>query len=226
MNVAALVPLGLELPEVPSFGDVRAFIVDALSVTDMFMAGVGFDIAGATLLAVGLFKEPGRLAVELMHKGTRELLDAGRDFVDGIFGLASLLVGFVLQAAGYIVLLGRHPDEPFGWPVAVTGLVCLVCAAALPLWVWGYSRDWLFKKYLIDLARHDNAGGVYRHPDLDDLLAYGRALDLERYADEHGDEGDKLFVRRVFGVTQFRSPDDPPLYRHGLGPPSELKRRR
>lgn len=185
-------------------GDVCA----EFSVTDLFMAGVGFDISGATLLAIGLFKSPSGLAADVLMKGVAQVINAGRDFIDGTFGLVSLIFGFLLQAVGYALLLGREMNDPIGRSAALTGTLFLVAAGAFTLLAWLAARERLLKRYLVRVARYDNAGNPRDFPDLLELTHFAQGLGEERRPDEYEmDDGEQVgamrYVSRVFGVNRF-----------------------
>jgi hypothetical protein len=177
----------------------------AFSLNDLFLAGIGFDISGAALVVIGLFKSPRRLSADLKYKGTPGLVHAGSDFIDGAFGLTSLLIGFLLQGLGYTLLPGRESPDSLGLRGTITGLVVLVAAASVPWFAWSLARGRLLRRvYLIRLARYDNMGGEHELPELQDLVTYAEILDEKRRPDEYNDEGTKRYARRVFGVSRFR----------------------
>jgi hypothetical protein len=62
----------------------------ALSFEDFFVAGIGFDISGAALVAVGLFTSPRQAASGPTFMGFRGTVRAATDFVDAAFGIVSL----------------------------------------------------------------------------------------------------------------------------------------
>lgn len=169
-----------------------------LSVEDFFVAGIGFDIAGASLLAFGLFARPARIAGDLRFKGTPMLVRAGTDFVDGVFGLASLVVGFTLQAVGYVLLLGRSSSPDVGWRSAVAAVGFVALGVAIPLVAWRFAGVAMRRRYFIQLACYDNMGQKHELPELADLAAYAEILGEERRPDEAYDEqGTLRYVQRA-----------------------------
>ena len=73
-----------------------------LQVTDLFAVGIGFDIAGAYLLARGLLISPHGLWVRFTIAGAdTRFVDEAKDRVMAVVGLGALASGFVIQAFGY-----------------------------------------------------------------------------------------------------------------------------
>src|SRR5262245_54836778 len=82
---------------------------DVFVLQDLFAIGLGFDIAGAFLLALGLLVSPREIARRsAIYPGFNSALMASqaRDRADGEIGLVSLVAGFVLQALAYALTLG------------------------------------------------------------------------------------------------------------------------
>jgi hypothetical protein len=87
--------------------------VDYLSLTDLFLVGLGLDISGAILLAKGLLLSPRELAMLNTYYGSSNGVhkDRCRNRALGEFGVAYLTAGFVLQAVGYALEIGGHPSR-------------------------------------------------------------------------------------------------------------------
>jgi len=83
-----------------------------LQVTDLFAVGIGFDIAGAYLLARGLLISPHGLWVRftIAGAGTR-FVDEAKDRVMAVVGLGTLASGFVIKAFGYALSLAVEPPN-------------------------------------------------------------------------------------------------------------------
>jgi hypothetical protein len=81
-----------------------------LSVEDLFTAGIGFDVVGAVLLGKGLLVS----STQQFRKGASgwggysfaQALSWSADWVDASFGAAWLVIGFLLQAVGYALVVG------------------------------------------------------------------------------------------------------------------------
>jgi|ERR1700730_5012487 len=80
-----------------------------LSVEDAFTTGVAFDLLGGYLLARGLLSDPRDMA----HRASTLVGYNGaiverevRARIDGVTGIATLGLGFLLQFGGYVALIG------------------------------------------------------------------------------------------------------------------------
>src|SRR3954469_2996107 len=91
--------------------------------TDLFAAGLGFDITGAILVAQGLRTEPDAAAGRTLAAGNTFSafnVRAAEDFADGKAGVLALVIGFALQAIGYALSIGgvsTHTNG--GWAAIV-----------------------------------------------------------------------------------------------------------
>lgn len=91
-----------------------------LVVADLLAIGLGFDIAGAYILARGLFASETQIALTSAKRvGYSSVLAfrSAQDRVDGYIGLATLVLGFAIQTVGYVVVLavGGRRAEPGFW---------------------------------------------------------------------------------------------------------------
>jgi len=126
-------------------------------IEDLFAVGLGFDIAGAYLLARGLLTSPAEIARRSVSiTGFNSLLMASqaRDRIDGAIGLAALLFGFALQALAYALTLGGLGGGRDG--DARRGLVALAlsgAAVALVLVAWKAVSERLLRRTLLSVAR-------------------------------------------------------------------------
>jgi hypothetical protein len=179
-------------------------VCGVFSVEDLFVVGLGFDLSGAVLLAMGLFKSPSQVAEHVRFHLNPSLVRAGTDLIDGGIGLASLLVGFLLQAIGYVLLLSREEPSSAGLNTAAAGVALLLVAAAIPWVVRRLVRRRLLLAYLRELALYDNMGRKHERPSLRDLVMFAEIMREERRPDEHDDQGAMRYAHRVFGVRRFR----------------------
>ena len=67
--------------------------------------GLGFDVSGAVLLALGVMGSPGELVrLDMTYWGQGGGIGRSiRDKVLGMLGLAYLVIGFLLQAVAYVL---------------------------------------------------------------------------------------------------------------------------
>ena len=132
-------------------------ICDYLSLSDLFVVGIGFDLAGAFLLAVGLLTSAkqmvaGGLNAAAMGYSPETIHDRARDFVDARSGIASLLLGFLLQAVGYLILLGRDVNETPGGREVVGAIVLALVAITFVLGGHFWTRDRMVRKTVMRVA--------------------------------------------------------------------------
>lgn len=175
------------------------------SITDLFVVGLGFDIAGAGLLARGLL-----ISHEQIKKfgtwaglGHAQVVDRARNRVDAQFGISLLLAGFILQFAGYALeLSGTSPHT--GTARLVTAMVLGVAAVGVSLLTWRLLREPMLRRTLVRTARAPDPADEPKH-------SVARGMRLVEYGQAAGypmrpDESDEHYAERVFGVKP-----DPPV---------------
>lgn len=122
---------------------------------DLFVAGLGFDIAGAWLLARGLLASPSEIALRTAQLwGGNPATTAAEleDSVSGSFGLSALLFGFVVQGISYAI--SAQTDDP------TTGTwVGVAIAAAVPilatLAVEKLTHGWRLDRLIVEVSKFD-----------------------------------------------------------------------
>jgi len=179
--------------------------VCVIAYTDLFAAGLGFDITGAYLLAQGLLTRPDEYAhqfAESQNSFAWANVRAASDHADGQAGSVALVLGFLLQAVGYVLSIGGVTAQTDGVWAAMLAVV-FMAAAILITWVVGRATRWpRIRDYLIELARVDRWGNRHDDPHGGELMRYaavlGRLPDDERsQLEEH--------CRRVWRVEHFRT---------------------
>jgi hypothetical protein len=177
---------------------------------DLFTVGIGFDIAGAYLLGRALLISPShilRRSASYFGSNPVDVVGAVRDKVDAVAGLAALISGFVIQVAGYAVILSDDHHLTTGVPRAVTAVALAVGAAAVALVAWRLVRASAVRRLIVDVARTDPTTGARGDkPWGAQLLGFGQELGFDRLND---DESQSDYARRVFGVWDVR-PGGPP----------------
>jgi hypothetical protein len=185
-------------------------VAHVLSYEDLFVLGIGFDLAGAFLVARGLLATP----IQIMRRSyvgglgmepflAVEAVAQARDRADGVVGMCALLLGFVLQGAGYgAVLSGAH--------VATSGTTRTAIGSVLPLLaivVTGLGtrrfRKRFVKRQCIMVASYDLRG--------EHVPPYGRRLMLlgaEIGEPARAGERQVDYARRVFGVSRITLGDN------------------
>jgi hypothetical protein len=171
-----------------------------LSVEDLFLAGIGCDIAGGYLVSRGLLAPIPQLAT---LGGTMFALERPRapfaveDRIRGSVGLVTLVLGFALQAVGYALLLSNTRVR-YGSEEAIIGVgIALALGLLIPL-AESRVRPWWRDRILVRVARFDYEGG---HAPLERPVAHV----LRAFGEQTGrplltDEDDVAYCARVFGV--------------------------
>jgi hypothetical protein len=165
----------------------------------MFLAGLGFDLAGAYLVSRGLLQTTPELA---KSGGTVWPLERPRvtyaveDRCRATVGLGALALGFVLQAAGYVDVLTGAKVHP-GAAQALIGVSLAALVVVLTLLGERALRPRWRDRLLVKVARFDPQNGQLRDRPLARLLA--------SYAEELGrprnvGEDDAAYCRRLFKV--------------------------
>lgn len=185
-----------------------------LVVDDLFVAGIGLDIVGAYLLGRGVVASPAtimRRSRAHWNLSPPLLVDQAEARADGRAGFAVLGAGFGVQALGYVLSLGLSAGDPgSGWARAGIAVACGVAAAALAWTTWRLTRIRRLKRQLVELARIDlDSGQRHAKPAANLLCMLGQACDWPLTLAELGLDGNELYCRRVFGVTDTWS--DPRL---------------
>jgi hypothetical protein len=149
-----------------------------LSLADLFTAGLGFDVAGAGLIAYGLFLSPQGIAIRTtawLGYNAEEAVALARGRVDAISGFLALGIGFICQGVAYAaVAAGADTASRTGWRAAVGAAVAALAAAALAVGLWYAVRDRMVKRLLIEVARWNRTKEP--RPSLSRLTNYAYAL--------------------------------------------------
>jgi hypothetical protein len=173
------------------------------SVEDMFAFGIVCDIAGGYLVARGLLASAPKLArrtASFWNSSPPAVIGQTEDRIAGLFGTASLVFGFVIQAAYTLVAGGAELPSP------TTGQALLVAAsAALPavgvLLAEKVFRGRLRRSFLIKVARYEvNEMAMMDLPSAKALFVLGHELGQPRV----DGESDESYTRRVWRVDAVR----------------------
>jgi hypothetical protein len=174
-----------------------------VSVDDLFTAGLGFDLAGAVLLGVGLLlshSDVARRAATYWDESAVEAVSLARSRVDAMIGFASLALGFICQAAAYAAILGGVGEAQRGWRASIVAIATGIAAAGVVIGLWLVLRSRWVKASLIEVAHYDAVGNRKRWPSLAKLKQYAFALGEAVASEEVGQGETRRFVQRVFGV--------------------------
>jgi hypothetical protein len=195
-------------------------MIDPFSVYDAFTVGVSFDLLGGYLLGRGLLASPAEIRQRAGTMwGSNPAVAIGQILAraDATVGLASLGVGFVLQAGGYVILIGGATVEK-GSTRAVVSVVLAVLVAAVWWKVLGYIRTEVVRRLVVLVARTNPATGeLFPYPDGPTLMSLGHQLGFygDLATEEPGPENPgplDRYAQRYFGVPHaayHQGEDDP-----------------
>jgi hypothetical protein len=184
-----------------------------MRATDLFMAGLGFDIAGAVFLARGLLASPANMARRRrMYSDFSAPLAVGqaRDRVDGEVGVVALVGGFVCQAVGYEIAPFLSSEDRGSVLTVAVGLA-FTTAAIVVVVLARRAMEGRVLRLLVQLAYFATgyAGGKrLDRPSAVQLSHYGREYGIEmtpaeRAAISEMDEprnGHVSYAERIFKV--------------------------
>lgn len=148
--------------------------MSALGTNDLFAAGIGFDIAGAYVLATGLMLEP-RLLLEQGQSrwdyNIANIVEACRDRARGEVGISALVIGFLLQLLGYLASI-ENLKRGSGWQGELVALVLVAAAVGgVVLLVAPRVVERETRRLLVKVAK-EHTGGSAADPVLLSLAAH------------------------------------------------------
>ncbi len=171
-----------------------------LAVEDLFLVGLGFDIAGALVLARGVLM---RLAA-ISRLGARNAVEPldnaaallrARAEADG--GVALLCGGFAVQAVGFGLTLSLGASSPSVLK-ALVGVVLGLASLGAGVGLAKLTTKRRLKRLALRFAQTDPTTGIAAGaPSATKLGFFGKALGYEPGVDETSDD----YARRVFGAT-------------------------
>lgn len=132
------------------------------SYEDIFVAGIGFDIAGAFLLARGLLflsaPEILNLAASYYGWSPPEIVARVEEKVSTNIGVGALVLGFLFQLLGYVLDLALRNASPASlarawWAVSVAAIAILLTIVTYVLLLPPWRR-----RLLLDIAHYDKSG--------------------------------------------------------------------
>jgi hypothetical protein len=190
-----------------------------LDVQDLFAAGLGFDLAGALLLARGLLASPRNIARRTgSYYGYNAwaTVSEAHDRVDAVSGLVAFGIGFILQATGYVSELGHTFNHSAFRGKALVGIVVAALAFVTVLAVWAAIRAILVKRLLVGIAHYPL--------DEDTRLQFPLGARLQAFGEALGEsvrdgEDSLAYLRRVFQVRDAFY-GERPFWRGTDGPPA------
>lgn len=174
-----------------------------MSLTDLFVVGLGFDIAGATLLAKALLLD----VATIRSLGTWGGVGFGatvqrcRDRVDAEVGLSALGLGFLLQAIGYcLAVAGVEPSSGARETAVAVGLGLAAMLAVF--WLWKQQGERRLKGLLVGVALSKRPGDPTSEWSQGQLEYLGKLAWAAGWKHEPGEReaGNEVFVARIFNL--------------------------
>ncbi len=176
-------------------------------LTDLFAVGIGFDIAGAYLLARGLLLTPHGLWVRFTWAGAgTRFVDEARDRAMAVVGLAALVFGFMIQAFGYALSLAVVPPDEKSVTSALVAVGLATLAGLVIVGGERITRRRRLRSLFVAIARADTIGdGPAGAPTVRILVTGAPEIGVDRETDE----SDETYARRAFGVDDVRTEPPP-----------------
>jgi hypothetical protein len=179
-----------------------------LSLEDLFLAGLGFDVAGAILLGRSLLRSPREARVRTgmwLGFNALDLAGAARDRADATFGILGLVAGFAFQASAYATTLaGASPVERGAGRTGVGILILLAAVVAVAGLRTLFGWRVVMRGFVVAMARvwPDESEGnpLEGRADVSVLELVAAELGRSRLESEGGPAGARVYVRRVFGL--------------------------
>jgi hypothetical protein len=195
----------------------------ALSIEDLFAAGIGLDIGGACLVALGLMTSPRHIVdvIDLWRGGNAFLgLALVDDKINGESGVVFLVAGFSLQAMAYVLTAALQPNKAEGAWGTIGVVVCLalgLLATLIGARLWRKARR---RPLIVETAHFDQIPRVRMDLPIEGrLMSFLDALGEETFIDwfqthrdeyeGRGFEAQYEFYCSRFGIDDFFLGDDP-----------------
>lgn len=177
-----------------------------LAPEDLFTTGIGCDISGAYLVARGLLMRPADIraitSTRLEYSGP-QIASRVHDRVAGRFGVGALIVGFIFQLAGFIVVTGTDLDARPSWGRGVAALAFAAVGGGAVMAVYFCGRARVFRLETIEVAQFDGYGERQPLPD-GGLL---RDVSKDRWP-QHDGETLSEYALRVWRLDEIDEPPD------------------
>lgn len=163
--------------------------------------GLGLDIAGATIIAIGLLGHPATFALRATSfwgSSAPTAVAQAESRADAEFGIPTLVSGFLGQLIG----LGVHSEVSL-W----VGYTAAAAAALTPLAVWQFTwRGRRAKRLAVEVAhyRYEQSTRLATRsekPSLEWLASMGTGFGFE----QREGESQRAYVERAFGISDVAS---------------------
>ena len=181
-----------------------------MSVTDFFVVGLGFDLAGAAILARGLLLDSASIAALGTYRGLSHGMTVERcsDRAHAEVGLAALGLGFLLQGVGYAAVIGGS-NQASGAREAAVAIFLLAVSVVSVLWLWRHSHARRLKSLLVSVAMQmptseaeseEAAAGPWTNSRAMYLVGLAQAAGWKPEPPDQFESGVDVFVARVFDI--------------------------
>lgn len=173
----------------------------------LFVAGLGTEIVGAVLVAIGLVARPQELARRATAQGFNvpSAVAGVKDRIAAAHGLSCLGIGFGIQLTGFLWTFAAGSSELGSAAVAISGAGIAALASAGALASYLLTRRRRVLRLFVETSKVRLYGlDTLAHPQADVLRALGEAFGEPRQQPErYGIERDEAYCQRVFGVHEF-----------------------
>jgi hypothetical protein len=176
-----------------------------VSFEDVFVIGIGFDIAGAYLLAKGLLlssRQILRLSSSYFDFNPAQVVARVDDKVSTTLGLTSLVIGFLCQLAGYVGTLALAAPSSVSAGRGVAAAILAVVTIGAVLLTHRLALPYLRRQLLLDIAHYDNSGKRQEIPYGFYLLHLGAQAHMALPKENESQSDYALRVWRVDRITE------------------------
>ena len=184
---------------------IVARISDLIALEDLFLLGLGLDIVGAGLLLKSVtvgYAEIAALSGSYWGANDKQMVARAVDRLRGKTAGVLIVLGFLSQALGYLVIVGRRSEaDPAGGQV-VGGLLVVALAVVSGLVVDRVVQRVRLKDSFVELARYQPPSTRHDRPVFTRLLQLG-----EVHWPRLDGESDVAYLRRVFPKPEWQPID-------------------
>ena len=186
-------------------GEAPEAVTDPWSLYDFFVVGIACDVVGAFFISRIFIRRSASFAQDFWTPGgiNNELAIVG-ERTDAMFGVAVLLIGFLFQAVGYILLLDGVKAKSSGEAPALSSVIIAVTAVAVLLVVRRFSRQTIIRrtvvKFVMARPKADLPEAVWYMTVGSDFVKWGTAMGRPPLNEEELQGNRSGYIRREFKV--------------------------
>jgi hypothetical protein len=175
-----------------------------LTLTDLFVGGLGIEVVGAILIARGLLA---RFSLVKSFgtwggMGFFDVVDRTRNRVDAFFGVGYLLIGVLAQIVGYLAEADGGGAGPFGGAELLGGLLLLVLGAGGSIGLWFSTNQRAFKAMLVQVAFASlfQEGEIVSEPREKKLWWLSEYARAAQRGEKSEDEDSSVWLEQMYGA--------------------------